>query len=142
LCLLHHRTTIGQMTLLCLIGGPGLVSIVSKVLIIGITGQDGAYLARLLLAKGYAVHGTSRDAAMARLCGLRSLGVRDKVTLHSMSPVDFRSVAQVIERVEPAEIYNLSGVSSVALSREHHQHHIGHQPSGRKCGQIDMECRP
>jgi GDP-mannose 4,6 dehydratase len=85
-------------------------------LIAGITGQDGAYLARLLLAKGYAVHGTSRDATLARLGGLIALGICDKVKVHSMSPGDFQSVAQVVEVVAPDEIYNLSGQSSVSLS--------------------------
>ena len=85
-------------------------------LIIGVTGQDGAYLARLLAKKGYAVHGTSRDSAFARLEGLRELGIRDGVALHSMSPGDFQSVAQTIESIAPDEIYNLSGQSSVALS--------------------------
>jgi GDPmannose 4,6-dehydratase len=85
-------------------------------LIAGITGQDGAYLARLLLGKGYAVHGTSRDAALARLDGLIALGICNKVALHSMSPADFQSVARVIEGVAPDEIYNLSGQSSVSLS--------------------------
>jgi len=85
-------------------------------LIIGVTGQDGAYLARLLVEKGYVVHGTSRDAAFARLEGLRALGIRDGVALHSMSPADFQSVAQAIESIAPDEIYNLSGQSSVALS--------------------------
>ncbi len=85
-------------------------------LIIGVTGQDGAYLARLLAGKGYAVHGTSRDTAFARLEGLRELGIRDGVALHSMSPADFQSVAQTIESIAPDEIYNLSGQSSVALS--------------------------
>src|SRR5258708_30004232 len=85
-------------------------------LIAGITGQDGAYLARFLLGKGYVVHGTSRDAALARLDGLIALGVCDKVALHSMSPADFQSVVQVIEKVAPDEIYNLSGHSSVSLS--------------------------
>jgi len=74
-------------------------------LIAGITGQDGAYLARFLLEKGYVVHGTSRDAALARLDGLIALGICDKVALHSMSPADFQSVAQVIEDVAPDEIY-------------------------------------
>ena len=64
-------------------------------LIAGITGQDGAYLARFLLGKGYVVHGTSRDAALARLDGLIALGICDKVALHSMSPADSQSVAQV-----------------------------------------------
>src|SRR5262245_13602630 len=85
-------------------------------LIIGATGQDGAYLTRFLLGKGYDVHGTSRDAELARLDGLSALGVRDKITIHSMSPADFQSVAQVIEAVAPHEIYNLSGQTSVALS--------------------------
>jgi GDPmannose 4,6-dehydratase len=85
-------------------------------LVAGITGQDGAYLARFLLGKGYVVHGTSRDAALARLDGLIALGIRDKVALHSMSPADFQSVAKVIEGVGPDEIYNLSGQSSVSLS--------------------------
>jgi GDP-D-mannose dehydratase len=85
-------------------------------LITGITGQDGAYLARFLLTKGYAVHGTSRDAALARLDGLIALGIREKVRIYSMFPSDFRSVAELIERVAPDEIYNLSGQSSVALS--------------------------
>ena len=85
-------------------------------LIAGITGQDGAYLARLLLSKGYVVHGTSRDAALARRDGLIALGICDKVALHSMSPVDFQSVARVIEELAPDEIYNLSGQSSVSLS--------------------------
>lgn len=85
-------------------------------LVLGVTGQDGAYLARLLNEKGYAVHGTSRDAERARLDGLLALGVYDRVQMHSLSPVDFRSVAQVIGRVKPDEIYNLSGQSSVALS--------------------------
>src|SRR5262245_57844776 len=75
----------------------------------GITGQDGAYLARFLLGKGYVVHGTSRDAALARLDGLIALGICDKVKLHSMSPADFQSVAQVVEGVAPDEIYQSVG---------------------------------
>ena len=85
-------------------------------LIAGITGQDGAYLAHLLLSKGYVVHGTSRDAALARLDGLIALGIADKVVLHSMTPADFLSVARVMEGIAPDEIYNLSGQSSVSLS--------------------------
>ena len=85
-------------------------------LIVGVTGQVGAYLARLLMERGYLVHGTSRDAALARLDGLIAMGVRDRVRIHSMSPADFQSVTQVIDSTEPEEIYNLAGQSSVALS--------------------------
>jgi GDPmannose 4,6-dehydratase len=85
-------------------------------LIIGATGQDGAYPARLLLRKGYAVHATSRDAALARVDGFATLGIRSNVTMHSMLPADERSVARVMEGVAPHEIYTLAGPSSVALS--------------------------
>src|SRR6516165_6061136 len=86
-------------------------------LIAGITGQDGAYLARFLLGKGYVVHGTSRDAALARLDGLIALRVSDQVTLHSMSPADFQSVAQVVKGGGAEEIYHLSDQYAVSLSR-------------------------
>jgi GDPmannose 4,6-dehydratase len=87
-----------------------------RALIFGISGQDGGYLAQLLLGKGYEVHGTSRDRDTIRLFGLRTLGIADSVKLHSATPTDFRSVQQVISDVEPTEIFNLSGQSSVGLS--------------------------
>ena len=85
-------------------------------LIFGISGQDGGYLAELLLGKGYVVHGTSRDAELSPFANLKALGIRDRVTLHSAALTDFRSVVQCISRVSPDEIYNLGGQSSVGLS--------------------------
>ena len=82
-----------------------------KALITGITGQDGAYLARLLLEKGYTVVGTSRDAQMAHFQGLDALGIRDRVRIESMALNDFRSVLQVLRKVVPDEIYNFGGVT-------------------------------
>lgn len=87
-----------------------------KALICGISGQDGAYLARLLLGKGYDVHGTARDAQMSSFSNLHQLGIREQVTVHSMAINDFRSVLQVLAKVQPDEIYNLAGQSSVGLS--------------------------
>lgn len=87
-----------------------------KALICGISGQDGAYLASLLLDKGYAVYGTSRDAQMSSFRNLKRLGIYDRVKLSSMSLTDFRSVLQVLTQVEPQEVYNLAGQSSVGLS--------------------------
>jgi GDPmannose 4,6-dehydratase len=87
-----------------------------KVLIFGISGQDGAYLAKLLLDKGYEVHGTSRDHEASTFGNLERLGIRDRITLHSLVLSDFRSVFSVIERVRPNELYNLAGQSSVGLS--------------------------
>jgi GDPmannose 4,6-dehydratase len=89
-----------------------------KALICGIGGQDGSYLAKLLVDKGYEVWGTSRDANVATFRGLDVLGIREKVRLTSMAVNDFRSVLQAIARVEPDELYNLSGQSSVGLSFE------------------------
>lgn len=87
-------------------------------LITGIGGQDGAYLAAHLLSLGYRVVGTSRDASAGRFDGLHSLGIRDRVTIQTMSLVDFRSTMQVISRECPNEIYNLAGQTSVFVSFE------------------------
>lgn len=87
-------------------------------LIFGISGQDGAYLARLLLEKGYEVAGTSRDAQMSSFVNLCRLGIREHVEVVSASLGEFRSVLQVLKTVDPEEIYNLAGQSSVGLSFE------------------------
>jgi GDPmannose 4,6-dehydratase len=87
-------------------------------LICGISGQDGAYLAELLLQEGYRVIGTSRDAQIGGFGNLVRLGIRDRVEVASMAVGDFRSVLQVLARFQPDEVYNLSGQSSVGLSFE------------------------
>jgi GDPmannose 4,6-dehydratase len=87
-----------------------------RALICGISGQDGAYLAELLLRKGYTIIGTSRDAQTATFSSLARLGIADRVQLESMATHDFRSVLQILHKVEPDEIYNLSGQTSVGLS--------------------------
>ena len=87
-----------------------------RALIIGISGQDGAYLARLLLQKGYEVHGTSRDHEMTPFTNLARLGITNRVALRSLSTTDFRSVITTLQAVEPDEIYHLAGQSSVGLS--------------------------
>ncbi len=87
-----------------------------RALICGVSGQDGAYLAQLLLSKGYEVFGTSRDAQMSSFHNLTHLGIKGQVHCESMSLNDFRSVIQVLINVEPDEIYNLAGQSSVGLS--------------------------
>ena len=89
-----------------------------KALICGISGQDGSYLAELLLRKDYEVIGTSRDAQTASFANLAYLGIQGRIRLESMATHDFRSVLQVLRKVQPDEIYNLSGQSSVGLSFE------------------------
>ena len=98
--------------------GPTAQTSKRRALICGVAGQDGAYLAQLLLGKGYEVIGTSRDATVANTAGLEALGIRGQVRLVSMAPNDFRSVLQTITRSAPDEVYNLAGQSSVGLSFE------------------------
>lgn len=89
-----------------------------KALIFGVSGQDGAYLAQLLLERGYEVVGTSRDAQMSSFGNLGRLGIRDRVRLESTAINDFRSTLQTLAKVQPDEVYNLAGQTSVGLSFE------------------------
>jgi GDPmannose 4,6-dehydratase len=84
-----------------------------RALIIGISGQDGAYLADLLLKKGYEVHGTSRDHEVSSFGNLSRLGIKDQVKLTSMVTSDFRSVLTALQKADADEIYNLAGQTSV-----------------------------
>lgn len=85
-------------------------------LICGVSGQDGAYLAKLLIDKDYDVYGSSRDAQMSSFNNLKLLGIFEKVKFVSISIVDFRSVLQSLDQIKPDEVYNLAGQSSVGLS--------------------------
>lgn len=87
-------------------------------LISGASGQDGAYLARLLLNKGYQVYGASRDALSSSFANLSCLGIKEQVCLVSLAANDFRSVLKTLQETEPDEVYNLAGQSSVGLSFE------------------------
>ena len=89
-----------------------------RALIYGISGQDGAYLAKHLLDLGYEVWGASRDVASARLDRLERVGVLSRVHLISASLGDFRSVLCSLAVAKPDEVYNLAGQSSVSLSFE------------------------
>ena len=83
-------------------------------LITGITGQDGSYLADLLLEKGYEVHGMVRRSSTEAFDRLSH--IRDRVTLHTGDLLDQRSLQDVLRAVEPDEIYNLAAMSFVAAS--------------------------
>lgn len=87
-------------------------------LICGVGGQDGAYLSRWLLDKGYRVFGTSRDAQGGGFTNLRRLSVLERLSLISMAPEDFRSVFMAMKTCQPDEVYFLAGQSSVGLSFE------------------------
>ena len=87
-------------------------------LITGITGQDGAYLAQLLLGHGYTVYGLLRRSASAEIVGerLRWLGILDDVRLIDGDLIDLSSCIRNLETVKPDEIYNLAAQSFVAAS--------------------------
>jgi GDPmannose 4,6-dehydratase len=87
-----------------------------KALICGISGQDGAYLARLLLSYGYAVFGTSRNIESNNFSRLERLKIKSQIKLVSMTLDDINSVSSVASKIEPDEIYNLAGQTSVNLS--------------------------
>src|ERR671914_1219589 len=85
-----------------------------KALITGITGQDGSYLADLLLEKGYEVHGMVRRASTETF--QRLAHIRDDIVLHTGDLLDQRSLVDVLRDSEPDEIYNLAAMSFVAAS--------------------------
>jgi GDPmannose 4,6-dehydratase len=83
-------------------------------LITGMTGQDGSYLAELLLDRGYEVHGTVRRSSTERFERIEHL--RDRVTLHQADLLDQRSLVDALRVAKPTEIYNLAAMSFVAVS--------------------------
>src|SRR5213595_2079695 len=83
-------------------------------LITGITGQDGSYLAELLLEKGYEVHGMVRRASTEKFERIEHL--RDRMTLHQGDLLDQRSLVDTLRATSPHEIYNLAAMSFVAAS--------------------------
>ena len=92
--------------------------LMKKAFITGITGQDGAYLARFLLDKGYEVYGAFRRSAVLNLTGLKYLGVDDKVQYLPLELLEFTNIYRALEKIQPDEFYNLGAQSFVALSFE------------------------
>lgn len=89
-----------------------------RALITGITGQDGAYLSRLLLEKGYEVYGAFRRTSDLHLNRLKYLGVHEKIQYLPLELLEFNNLYKAIQKVQPDEIYNLGAQSFVALSFE------------------------
>ncbi len=85
-----------------------------KALITGVTGQDGSYLAELLLEKGYEVHGMVRRASTEKFERIEH--IRERITLHQGDLLDQRSLVDALRASTPAEIYNLAAMSFVAVS--------------------------
>lgn len=89
-----------------------------KALITGITGQDGAYLAKLLIEKGYEIYGTYRRTTGNMFWRLEELGILGKIKLVYMDLLELTNIMRVMESIKPDEVYNLGAQSFVALSFE------------------------
>ena len=89
-----------------------------KALITGITGQDGAYLSKLLLNKGYKVYGTARRSASEKFWRLEYLGIKDQIELIDFDLLEITNIQKVIKDIEPDEVYNLAAQSFVPTSFE------------------------
>jgi len=85
-----------------------------RALITGVTGQDGSYLAELLLERGYEVHGMVRRASTEKFDRIDHL--RDKIALHQGDLLDHRSLVDALRAANPDEVYNLAAMSFVAVS--------------------------
>jgi len=85
-------------------------------LIFGITGQDGAYLAKLLIEKGYEVFGTTRRSLNDEFLSLQFLGIKEQVKLSNIDVINLNDLRQYVESIAPDEIYNLAAQSSVGKS--------------------------
>src|SRR3989337_2743280 len=92
------------------------ISIKKKALITGITGQDGAYLAKLLIDKGYRVFGTYRRVSTPNFWRLQQLDLINKVTLIPADLSDMSSLLEAVTVSDPDEIYNLAAQSFVGAS--------------------------
>ena len=86
--------------------------------ITGITGQDGSYLAKFLLEKGYRVHGGTRHVSFDATGRLNELAIHDDVMLHDFDLGEITNVQRILDKVAPDEIYNLAGQSFVGSAFE------------------------
>lgn len=87
-----------------------------KAIIIGVTGQDGSYLAKLLLEKGYTVYGITRDSVDFNNLNLKYLGIEQDINIIELVIPNKERILKILNKVKPQEIYNLAAQSSVGYS--------------------------
>ncbi len=89
-----------------------------KALVTGVTGQDGSYLSKLLLEKGYEVYGGYRRNASTNLWRQRELGLKDEVRMVPLELLEYQNVQRLLKQIQPDEIFNLAAQSFVGISFE------------------------
>src|SRR5512134_2403605 len=89
-----------------------------RALITGIRGQDGAYLAKLLLEKGYEVYGADRRSGDSSFWRLRELGIENQVRIRYVDLLELTNIMRQIDLIKPDEVYNLAAQSFVHVSFE------------------------
>ena len=94
----------------------GTLYIVKTALITGVTGQDGSYLAKYLLGKGYKVIGTVRGYRCLNKDNFVYLGIDDQIVIEELDLLDMANIVKLLQKYKPDEIYNLAAQSSVGLS--------------------------
>jgi GDPmannose 4,6-dehydratase len=94
------------------------MAMAKRALLTGITGQDGAYLARLLLSKGYEVYGAARRTSSVNTWRLRELGLERDISFVDLDVSEITNILRVLERTKPDEVYNLAAQSFVTTSFE------------------------
>lgn len=87
-----------------------------RALITGVSGQDGAILAQILLDKGYEVYGAERRSASSEHWRLKELGILDQVKMIAFELLEYSNIVNVLEKVQPDEIYNMAAMSFVGAS--------------------------
>jgi GDPmannose 4,6-dehydratase len=89
-----------------------------KALILGVTGQDGAFLSNFLIGKGYEIYGVTRSLSESNLIKISTFGIQNKITLYKLDDYSIDELKSLINQIQPNEIYNLASQSSVSLSFE------------------------
>ena len=87
-----------------------------NVIITGVTGQDGSYLAKYLLEKNYKIYGVTRNIDKFNRTNLEYLGILNHINIKAINLKNYKAVKNLLIQIKPLEIYNLSGVTSVSYS--------------------------
>lgn len=98
--------------------GDKVSGMAKRALITGVNGQDGAYLSKLLLEKGYEVFGAHRRTGAAELPRLAELGIENEIESVTFDLLESSNLHRLIECIRPDEVYNLTGQSLITLSFE------------------------